>query len=206
MSKGYITRKHKFDAGHRVMHERMKCWSPHGHEYHVEITMEFDEMHSIGYAVDFKEIKRVACNYIDIRFDHGMILNPHDTILIEACRSIRNEGTGKHSKIHLMNLMGEGEFCNPSAENISKELFFACSKLLNEPNNCNLKVYEIKLWETENCFVTCREEFMSETDIQNLENSEFARSLEQFRKEMGTLEYDVRKASAKDLEITDVEN
>ena len=199
MTRGYMTRKYEMDAGHRVMHERVKCHNFHGHRYVADLEFGYDEMHSIGYALDFKEVKRVACAYFDKRFDHGMILNPHDEDMINVCL--------KHgTKIHLMNLMGKGEYCNHSAENIVKELFFACTKLIDDPNNCNLHTHHIRLYETPNCWVDCYRDSLSESDWKNLEASDFARDLEAFRKEKGTLEYDVRKASEEDLKVKDLEN
>ena len=113
IKKQYISRKGNFDSGHRVMNERMKCFNIHGHTYLYELTFEFNEMEEIGYAIDFKEIKRVGCQWIDDLLDHGMILNPKDTELIQTTR---NYGT----KLWLMSLNGEGEYCNPSVENIAK--------------------------------------------------------------------------------------
>lgn len=194
MATGYMTRKHKFDASHRVMHERVKCFNQHGHEYKIELTLSYDEIHSIGYAIDFKEIRRVGMSYIDKRFDHAAIHNAADVDFISPCV--------KHkTKLHLMNLMGEGEFCNPSAENISKELFFAFTKLLDDINNCKLQVHSVKLWETENCYVTCFRDTLSELDWKNLEASSFARDLEAYKIKVGSFEYDQRKATEEDRSV-----
>jgi len=199
---GYVTRKHKFDAAHRVMHERVKCFNQHGHEYHLELTLSYEDMHSIGYCIDFKEIRRVALEYVDRRFDHGAIYNAHDVDFIDPC-------VKHNTKLHLMNLMGKGEFCNPSAENIAKELFFCFTKLLDDPTNGNLKVHSVKLWETVNCYVTCYRDTLSESDWTNLEASDFARDIEAFKAKMGTFEYDNRKVS-KDVddsaEVEDIQN
>ena len=54
----YITRKGNFDSGHRVMNEFMKCYNIHGHTYLYELTFSFENMEEIGYAIDFKEIKK----------------------------------------------------------------------------------------------------------------------------------------------------
>jgi 6-pyruvoyltetrahydropterin/6-carboxytetrahydropterin synthase len=199
MTIGYVTRKHKFDAAHRVMFEKVKCFNMHGHEYHLELTLSYNEIHSIGYAIDFKEIRRVGMSFIDKRFDHGAIYNPADIDFIEPCR--------KHNtKIHLMNLMGEGNFCNPSAENIVKELFFAFSKLLDNPQNCNLLVHSVKLYETVNCYVTCYRDTLSAQDWTNLESSQYARDIELYKKQMGEFEYDSRKASSNSIEVDSIEN
>lgn len=195
-----MTRSHEFDMGHRVMHELVKCWSDHGHRYEVEITLEFEEMNSIGYALDFKFIKKLFCSYLDKRFDHGKALNPHDTILIEATRKIKNDITGQQSKLHIMNLMGEGNFCNPSAENLSKEIFFAASKLLDDPQNCNIAVSNIRLSETKKCWVDCTKDSLSSEDLKNLEASEYAKDIQAHKTAIGSFEYDARKITKKDFE------
>jgi len=74
MKKQYITRKGSFDSGHRVMNERMKCFNIHGHTYLYELEFEFNEMEEIGYAIDFKEIKRVGWQWINDIIKNGMIL------------------------------------------------------------------------------------------------------------------------------------
>ena len=71
----YISRKGNCDSMHRVMNEKMKCFLPHGHTYLYELTFSFENMEEIGYAIDFKEIKRVFCQWIDDLLDHGAILN-----------------------------------------------------------------------------------------------------------------------------------
>ena len=117
-----ITRKGKFDAGHRVMHEAVKCFNIHGHCFDYELTFDYDEQKDIGYPLDFKEIKRVACSWIDDYLDHGFIANPHDEKIIHTCKELG-------SKLWVMSLNG-GKFCNPTAENIAQEIAMAVSVLL----------------------------------------------------------------------------
>ena len=85
----YITRSGTFDSGHRVMNERMKCFNLHGHTYLYDLTFSFDSMKDIGYAIDFKEIKRVACQWIDDILDHGFIVNPKDIVYIKDSEDVR---------------------------------------------------------------------------------------------------------------------
>ena len=75
-------------------------------------------MEDIGYALDFKEIKRVGCQWIDDLMDHGMILNPKDEQVIQVVQNL-------NTKLWLMSLNGEGEYCNPSVENVAREVFLA---------------------------------------------------------------------------------
>ena len=55
-----LTKIFEFDAAHRVMHERIKCFNLHGHRFKVELTFEFNEVSALGYAIDFK-IGRASC-------------------------------------------------------------------------------------------------------------------------------------------------
>ena len=158
MKKQYITRKGNFDSGHRVMNERMKCFNIHGHTYLYELEFEFNEMEEIGYAIDFKEIKRVGCQWIDDILDHGMILNPQDYRLVKT--TIEYD-----SKYWLMSLNGEGEYCNPSVENIAKEIFLAMDILFIPYQN--IRINKVTIYETPNCYTTCVAESISLEEADN---------------------------------------
>jgi len=177
-----ITRKGSFDSGHRVMNERMKCFNLHGHTYLYELEFSFNIMESIGYAIDFKEIKRVACQWIDDILDHGMLINPEDQHVIETCKVL-------NSKTWLMSLNGEGKYCNPTVENIAKEIFLAIDYLMNDGN---LRLNKVKLYETPNCFTEC-----TVSSISYIEKINFLKkhkdNLQQYRQEKGTLNYDDRE-------------
>jgi len=181
----YITRAGTFDAGHRVMNERMKCFNIHGHTYLYELTFSFSSMEEIGYNIDFKEIKRVAMAWIDDYLDHGMILNPHDLDLIEICEKL-------NSKYWLMSLHGTATYCNPTVENIAKELFMAMHSLFL--NQKGLRIYEVKLFETPNCSTICRWESISKEEHINF-SAIRDMELNDYVKLKGSIEYDDRKCS-----------
>lgn len=165
------------------MNEKMKCFNMHGHTYLCELTFEFEKMKSIGYAIDFKEIKRVGCQWIDDILDHGMILNPHDAEVIKA-----TVATG--SKMWLMSLNGQGEYCNPSVENIAKEVFLAMEVLFE--NYEHLRIHKVKIYETPNCFTEC---FADSIDDKEWDNWQASRKEEvaNYRDEKGELNYDDRE-------------
>lgn len=179
----FLTRKCSFDSGHRVMNERMKCFNIHGHTYICELVFEFNELEEIGYAIDFKEVKRVGCQWIDDILDHGMILNPKDEVLIQTTKQLGG-------KLWLMSLNGENIYCNPSAENISKEIFLAMKVLFEQYQN--LKIYAVNLWETPNCSVTCVQESIS-TIEEACWSSVRREEVLQYAKNKGIVEYDDRK-------------
>ena len=183
MKKQYITRKGTFDSGHRVMNERMKCFNMHGHTYLYELEFEFNEMEEIGYAIDFKEIKRVGCQWIDDILDHGFIVNPQDIDVITACKATE-------SKIWYMSLNGENQYCNPSVENLAKEIFLAM-EILFAPYSY-LRINKITLYETPNCFTTCVKESISKIEEENWCRSN-ADAVAMYRDDKGVFEYDDRK-------------
>ena len=186
----YISRKGNFDSGHRVMNEFMKCFNIHGHTYLYELTFSFENMEEIGYAIDFKEIKRVFCQWIDDILDHGMILNPHDTKLIETTREY---GT----KLWLMSLNGGGEYCNPSVENIAKETFLAMeilTEVLYQNAPTGLKIHNVKIYETPNCWTDCNYESISDEERNNFHLTRYS-EIEEYAEAKGVLEYDDRKIS-----------
>jgi 6-pyruvoyltetrahydropterin/6-carboxytetrahydropterin synthase len=178
----YITRKTTFDAGHRVMNEKMKCFNIHGHTYICELTFKFYDMEDIGYAVDFKEIKRVGCQFIDDYFDHAFIANPEDKEMIKV-----NKKLG--SKIWIMGLNGNG-YCNPTAENISKELFLSLHILfLGYPL---LEIHKLRLWETPNCSVECYNTSFKDFEEVNFLGEHFD-FINNYATKKGIINYDDRK-------------
>jgi len=179
----HIVRKGTFDSGHRVMNEKMKCFNMHGHTYLYELEFEFEEMAEIGYAIDFKEIKRVGCQWIDDKLDHGMILNPKDEIVIKATNDTS-------SKLWLMSLNGSNEYCNPSVENIAKELFLAMMVLFSRYQH--LRISQIILYETPNCYTKCTKESISDIEANNWMNANYEQVF-QYALDKGIIEYDDRK-------------
>jgi 6-pyruvoyltetrahydropterin/6-carboxytetrahydropterin synthase len=184
----YISRKGNFDSGHRVMNEFMKCFNIHGHTYLYELTFSFENMEEIGYALDFKEIKRVFCQWIDDIMDHGMILNPKDELLIQTTRDY---GT----KLWLMSLNGEENYCNPSVENIAKEIFLAMdvlSETLYANTPTGLKIHKVQIYETPNCSTECFRESIGESEKSNFWAAR-VHEIVSYAEEKGVLEYDDRK-------------
>lgn len=183
-----ITRKGNFDSGHRVLNEFMKCFNIHGHTYLYELTFSFENMEEIGYAIDFKEIKRVFCQWIDDILDHGMLLNPKDEKLIQTTKDYG-------SKYWLMSLNGKGEYCNPSVENIAKEVFLSMdilSDTLYQNSPTRLKIFSVKIYETPNCYTDCFRKSISINERRNFIKTRY-NEISKYALDKGILEYDDRK-------------
>jgi 6-pyruvoyltetrahydropterin/6-carboxytetrahydropterin synthase len=88
-----VTIEESFAAGHALRNYRGKCENVHGHNYKCQLTLEGEQLDSIGLLVDFVELKRVVHAVLD-RMDHQWLNDfpPFDAL-------------------------------NPSAENIAKYIY-----------------------------------------------------------------------------------
>ena len=170
-----ITRICEFDAAHRVMNEKVKCFNLHGHRFKVEMTFEYFSKGSLGYAIDFKEIKRIGCAWIDEHLDHTCILNPKDTELIDLCKK-------NNWRLYVMGF-NRDEDINPSAENLAAELFYILKQLFS---NESLNLVNLRLYETPNCWVDAQvyDYVMDDKGLN---------SLRDWRREKGEMTYDIRE-------------
>lgn len=173
-----ITRIFEFDAAHRVMNEKVKCFNLHGHRFKVEATFSYDSVLSLGYAIDFKEIKRVFGTWIDENLDHACLLNPMDTELIDLCK--KNKW-----RLYIMGL-GNNWDVNPSAENIATELWDVAKRFFRLTVE-GVSIERIRLYETPNCWVDVNRAYYVPTEDR-------VNSLMSWRDKMGTIDYDVRNA------------
>jgi 6-pyruvoyltetrahydropterin/6-carboxytetrahydropterin synthase len=70
-----------FAAGHALRGYQGKCENVHGHNYRVRVTLQGEELNSIGLLVDFVDIKRAMKEIIEY-WDHKFIndLPPFDKL------------------------------------------------------------------------------------------------------------------------------
>jgi 6-pyruvoyltetrahydropterin/6-carboxytetrahydropterin synthase len=70
-----------FAAGHALRNYHGKCENVHGHNYRVLVTIQGQELDSIGLLVDFVEVKKLMHQVID-RLDHQFIndVKPFDVL------------------------------------------------------------------------------------------------------------------------------
>lgn len=178
-----ITRIFEFDAAHRVMNEKVKCFNLHGHRFKVEVTFTYDKKLALGYAIDFKEIKRVLGSWIDEHLDHACLLNPMDRDLINLCKA-------NNWRLYIMGLGNAGDY-NPSAENIASELF-TIAKTFFDKEKDGVEVTNIRLYETPNCWVDT-----TESSVYRPLHGALL-SLINYKQEKGTFDYDIRNAKKED--------
>lgn len=109
-----------FAAGHALRHYKGKCENVHGHNYRVQVTVEGEQLNSIGLLVDFVELKKHMRAIVE-RLDHQFIndLEPF-TVL------------------------------NPSAENLAKYFHDELTAGLSDSNDQGpIRIAEVRIWETD---------------------------------------------------------
>lgn len=119
-----------------------------------------------------------------------MILNPHDHILIEATQALGG-------KLWLMSLNGKGEYCNPSVENIAKEVFLAIYTMFGKlygGRTTGLRLDSITIYETPNCYTKATMDSVPDSEYDNFMAARKAQLLE-YVTEKGIVEYDDRICS-----------
>ena len=128
----------KFDAGHRVVNHESKCASLHGHEYKAHIYAQADSLDDIGRVIDFSVIKEKIGDWIDLWWDHTLLIYKLDPNLkhLQLCEA--------YKPIFVTEW-------NPTAENMAAHLLnVVCPTALA---GTGVVVKKIRLYETTNCYV-----------------------------------------------------
>lgn len=102
-------------------------------------------------------------------------------------RTTQDYGT----KMWLMSLNGEGEYCNPSVENIAKEIFLAMEVLFAGYED--LSIHKVTIYETPNCWTECVKESIGDQERVNWNKVRFS-EVNNYAIEKGVIEYDDRKS------------
>ncbi len=132
------TRKLEFDYGHRVHNHESKCGTCHGHRGVAEVTAQAEQLDSIGRIIDFSVIKEKIGQWIDLHWDHTMIIYDQDIETLKAMRQIPRFKEPFEAS------------WNPTAENMAKYLLLeVCPR---ELKGTGVLVTKIRLYETPNCY------------------------------------------------------
>lgn len=96
-----VSVEESFSAGHALRGYKGKCENPHGHNYKVRVTLEGNQLDSVGLLYDFAHLKQVLQSVIH-SLDH-----------------------------QYLNDLAPFQAINPSAENIAKHLYDEASKQIS---------------------------------------------------------------------------
>lgn len=92
----------QFSAAHHLKGYKGTCERPHGHNWNIQVFVQFDELNNIGIGIDFCDVKRVVQQIVD-KLDHTDL-----------------------------NTLPQFKDKNPSSENIAAYLYWELSKKLTD--------------------------------------------------------------------------
>lgn len=110
------TRRLQYAIGHRVKGHEGKCRALHGHNFVFFLTAEREDagQDALGRVIDFSVLKERLGSWIELTWDHGMVLWDRDEEAIAACRYMPGQKlallpynpTAENLALHLLNVVG----------------------------------------------------------------------------------------------------
>lgn len=148
-----VTRKHEICAGHRVVGHENKCRFFHGHNYCFELTLQGEELDSVGRVIDFSVIKDRLCAWLENTWDHKMLLWKDDPLAVVFLSPIYHN---QHSGSTVLKDLDPATLVllpfNPTVENIA--MYFCESVAPDLLYRTYVQLVECKVWETSKCCAT----------------------------------------------------
>ena len=138
MAKITATRYHDFSTGHRVYGHESKCAHLHGHNYRIHLTVEAEELDSVGRVMDFSAIKEHLCYWLEENWDHKFLVWEKDPFA-QTLINLDPEGTV------VVNF-------NPTAENMGQYLIDVVGP--GQLEGTGVKLINVNIEETRKCNVT----------------------------------------------------
>jgi len=143
MSRVSVCKRVEFDAAHRLLGYDGMCANIHGHRYVVELTLSGYVNEATGFVVDFSHIKSLFKKWLDLRWDHHVILHPDDAL------------------VNILRANEQLVFCdkslgNPTAENMARYLFNLAAELFG---NLDAWIELVRVYETPNSWAEARADF-----------------------------------------------
>lgn len=130
-------RTHEFCYGHRVYKHESKCSNFHGHAGKVKFVLQSEQLDEVGRILDFGEIGRLLCNWLETYWDHKFLIWQEDP----KAKALK----------HLDETVTLVPF-NPTAENLAEYLVTTMGPKQLSGTGCTLTSCEF--WETGKCCAT----------------------------------------------------
>lgn len=139
-----LTRKFTFEMAHALSGYDGGCRHIHGHSYKLFVTVEgtpSDDSSSpkLGMVIDFTDIKRLVNTHIVDNLDHALMLKS-DSVSDSLMRELKERWK-----------VVEVDY-QPTCENLIVDMYNTLSKVMPS----GVKLYELRLYETENSYATYR--------------------------------------------------
>jgi len=144
-----ITKSIEWDMGHRIPNHKSKCKNPHGHRYHLEVTVEGNlntktGASNQGMVVDFSDLKLILQQYIHDVCDHGFMYWQQDTQMSQLFSA------NPDFKSICVDFI-------PTAECISQWIYSLLKTELKKKYKNILSLKKVQLWETPTSSATISE-------------------------------------------------
>jgi 6-pyruvoyltetrahydropterin/6-carboxytetrahydropterin synthase len=127
------TRRLQYAIGHRVYRHEGKCADLHGHNF-VFFLKAAGKQDSLGRIIDFGVLKNLFGEWLELNWDHGMVLYEKDEAAIAGIRLVGG-------KLFLLPW-------NPTAENLALYLLEVVGP--NLLKGTAVKLISVQVYETEN--------------------------------------------------------
>ena len=129
-----ISKKFKWEMGHRLMNHKGLCANPHGHSYQMQVILE-GNINNDGMLMDYNDLE-VIVNDVIKDFNHSFVVNSNDTIM----KDFLKVNNFKH--IVLEYEPTSENLCNVFANLIRKKLY----------QFTNIEKLTIRLYETKSVY------------------------------------------------------
>lgn len=149
-----VTREFTFDSAHFLTNYYGKCERVHGHTYRLQVTLE-GKVQENGLVIDFVLVKRIVKRQILDKLDHQLIND-----VIENPSAERMVMWMWDQIKDLQNLL-KVELSDPNLGSEIKKLLKKSDQegdLIKSEFDKELRLSELKLWETPNSFVAYKGE------------------------------------------------
>lgn len=135
-----LTKIFHFEMAHAIDGYNGVCKNIHGHSYELHVTVGSDEKEqdfipAPGFVLDFKELKQLVNTAVVDLFDHKLVLSKNYI--------------AKHPHVQTQENLVFWE-AEPTAEN----LLLYMQRVIRKSLPAEMKLTELKLYETKNSFAT----------------------------------------------------
>jgi 6-pyruvoyltetrahydropterin/6-carboxytetrahydropterin synthase len=144
-----VTKEFTFDSAHFLPDYYGKCERMHGHTYRLQITVE-GEVGENGLLIDFVILKKIVKKQVLDKIDHQVI---NDVIKVASAENLT---IWIWNQLADLKTLIQSELDDPNLpESITKYFKDDAGKDIDTSAfSSQIRLYEIKLWETPNSFVT----------------------------------------------------
>ena len=122
-------RLHEFCYGHRVYRHESKCARLHGHAGKVRFVISANTLDDVGRILDFSEIGRRLCNWLEDNWDHKFIIFEQDPLAKELAKLdktvvwLNRNPTAENLAEYLVNIVGPEQLRGTGATLVECEFF-----------------------------------------------------------------------------------